>query len=73
MTIVRFPYWSKNDLLKLRIRSQFRIQSFDTMNFHNTEFTMHQTCNNKNDLKVGIDFQCSMNMVPKCRAQFMHD
>ena len=34
---------------------------------------MHHTCNNKNDLKVGIDFQCSMNMVPKCRAQFMHN
>ena len=80
------PYWSRKDLRrevifstiqnacrKLRIRSQFRIQSFDIMNFRNTEFTMHHTCNNKNDLKVVIDFQSCMKMVPKCRSHFMHD
>ena len=56
---------------ELDLNSEFRVlTSFISLTLSST---IQNACNNKNDLKVGIDFQCSMNMVPKCRAQFMHD
>ena len=56
---------------ELDLNSEFRVlTSWISLTLSST---IQNACNNKNDLKVGIDFQCSMNMVPKCRAQFMHD
>ena len=58
---------------ELDLNSEFRVLTSWISLTLRLSSTIQNACNNKNDLKVGIDFQCSMNMVPKCRAQFMHD
>ena len=68
---VLVPYKMHAESWELDLNSEFRVlTSWISLTLSST---IQNACNNKNDLKVGIDFQCSMNMVPKCRAQFMHD
>ena len=68
---VLVPYKMHAESWELDLNSEFRVlTSWISLTLSST---IQNACNNKHDLKVGIDFQCSMNMVPKCRAQFMHD
>ena len=68
---VLVPYKMHAESWELDLNSEFRVlTSWISLTLSST---IQNACNNKNDLKVDIDFQCSMNMVPKCRAQFMHN
>ena len=68
---VLVPYKMHAESWELDLNSEFRVlTSWISLTLSST---IQNACNNKNDLKVGIDFQCSMNMVPKCRTQIMHD